>query len=75
MLKALELDSKDSCFNRAKDNEWLFVLLGRDIAAPATIRFWITERIRLGKNSREDSQIQEAIRCANAMEGVEPLRS
>lgn len=68
MLKALELQNPDSCLNRARDDEWLFVLLGRDIAAPATIRFWVSERIRLGKNVSTDLQIQEAINCAEAME-------
>jgi hypothetical protein len=45
----------------------LFVLMDRDVAAPQTIRFWIHERIRLGKNSPHDNQICEAERCAHAM--------
>lgn len=46
--------------SRAKDDEWTFVLLGRDVAAPAAVRAWIDERIRLGKNDVNDSQIIEA---------------
>jgi len=46
--------------NRARDDEWTFVLLGRDLAAPAAVRAWIEERIRLGKNERDDEQILEA---------------
>ena len=46
----------------------LFVLLGRDKAAPFAIRAWVEERIRLGKNERTDAQITEALACAATME-------
>lgn len=67
MRKIPELFNPFSCLSKAEDHEMLFVLLGRDVAAPATIRFWIEERIRLGKNKPSDSQIVEARRCANTM--------
>jgi hypothetical protein len=76
MQKYRELSDLNSCLNRAKADEWVFVLLGRDVAAPHTIRAWAAERIRLGKNSVEDAQIQEALYCAGAMEilqAVQPL--
>lgn len=60
MRKRDELTSPNSCMSRAKDDEWTFVLLGRDKAATAAVRAWIEERIRLGKNTREDPQIIEA---------------
>lgn len=59
----------EGCMAKAKDDEMTFVLLGRDVAAPATIRFWVNERIRLGKNVAEDPQIVEALECAKIMEG------
>lgn len=68
MRKFLELKHAGSCLNRAKDEEWLFILLARDAVAPATIRFWAAERIRLGKNSSDDEQIVEALHCASNME-------
>ena len=68
MLKSDEIANDDSCFNRAKDDERVFVLLARDSAAPATIRFWANERIRIGKNQFHDRQIQEAFECARLME-------
>jgi hypothetical protein len=46
----------------------VFVLLGRDAAAPAAIRAWAAERIRLGKNAPTDEQIVEALRCADTMQ-------
>jgi hypothetical protein len=46
----------------------LFVLLGRDVAAPFAIRAWVDERLRLGKNMRGDAQIAEALACAETME-------
>jgi hypothetical protein len=68
MRKKDELGSKDSCMSRAHSEEMTFVLLGRDVAAPAAIRAWVAERIRLGKNIATDAQIVEALACATTME-------
>ncbi len=57
-----------SCFNRARPSEMVFVLLGRDPAAPIAIRAWIKSRIRFGKNQPGDAQLVEAEQCASAME-------
>lgn len=46
----------------------MFVLLGRDKATPATIRFWVNERIRLGKNTDIDDQIKQALLYAQLIE-------
>lgn len=63
-----ELADPTSCLNRAKKDEMVFVLLGRDAAAPTVIRLWAAERIRLRKNQPGDEQIQEALACAEIME-------
>lgn len=68
MMKRHELSETGSCFNKAHDDEILFVLLARDVAAPATIRAWCAERVRLGKNAWDDPQVKEALRCAESME-------
>lgn len=68
MQKHLEVSDPESCFNRAKDTEIIFVLLSRDAAAPAAIRAWVRERTRSGKNQLLDPQIQEALQCAKRME-------
>ena len=68
MIKREELSNPNSCLSRARDDEMTFVLLGRDVAAPAAIRAWINERIRLGKNEDGDDQIVEAETCAASME-------
>lgn len=68
MLKSDELQNPTSCLNKALPNERLFILLARDPAAPITIRAWITERLRLGKNKEDDAQVQEALECASCME-------
>ena len=51
----------------AHPEEMVFVLLGRDAAAPEAIRFWAAERVRLGKNIDTDPQITEALECARVM--------
>ncbi len=68
MLKSREISDPSSCFNKAGDGELLFVLLGRDKAAPAAIRMWIRERLRRGLNQSSDPQITEARNCALQME-------
>jgi hypothetical protein len=68
MIKREELSDPYSCLNRAHEDEMLFVLLGRDVAAPVAIRAWIAERIRIGKNKEDDFQILEAQLAATVME-------
>jgi hypothetical protein len=68
MRKAEELKNPNSCMNRAFLTEMTFILLARDIAAPATIREWCRLRCLHGKNTAKDEQIQEALACADAME-------
>lgn len=60
MRKRDELSNPKSCLNKARDDEWLFVLLGRDLAAITAVRAWIRKRIKLGKNTKHDPQIMEA---------------
>jgi len=67
MLKSKELSDPNSCLNRAKDDEPIFVLLGRDLAAFSTIQQWVTSRIVLNKNKIDDPQIQEALALAAEM--------
>jgi hypothetical protein len=68
LLKREELSNIDSCLNRARQDERIFVLLERDIAAPGTVRDWCIRRIRAGKNHPEDAQIMEAWAWANQAE-------
>ncbi|MFL6310622.1 MAG: hypothetical protein ACJ71W_00825 [Terriglobales bacterium] len=67
MLKRDELSDPNSCFNRAADDELVFVLLERDVASPHAIREWGLERVLLGKNHPDDAQIVEALQCAEKM--------
>lgn len=58
------------CYAAALPDEPLFHLLGRDPAFPATVRFWMGERARLGKNVDNDDldKIGEAALVAQAAE-------
>jgi hypothetical protein len=62
------LATQNDCYNRALDNEEMFVLLARDLAAPAAIRKWVHERVYLGLNKRDDALIREALDVAKRME-------
>jgi hypothetical protein len=68
MRKEDELSKKHTCMQHAHSKEMVFVLLSRDAAAPAAIRAWVAERLRLGKNTKTDKQIVEALACAQTME-------
>lgn len=68
MRKKDELAKKHTCMQHAHPEEMVFVLIGRDAAAPAAIRAWVSERLRLGKNVDTDQQIVEALECADTME-------
>lgn len=68
MRKMEEIRTADSCINKAEPNEMMFVLLARDAAAPATIRFWCEERVRLGLNLPTSDKIREAELTARIME-------
>lgn len=72
MRKWQEVGDPQSCLNRANASEMVFTLLGRDKASPNTIRFWVSERLRLDKNKLDDAQIQEALQCAETMEKENP---
>lgn len=60
MKKRDELLDPSSCLSKAGGEEWIFVLLQRDPAAPTAIRAWIAERIKLGLNTPTDAKIREA---------------
>ena len=68
MRKRDELTNPASCMSRAQPDEMTFVLLGRDPAAPASIRAWVERRIRLGTNAPDDDQVRDALECARTME-------
>lgn len=68
MRKQFELNDSESCLNRAKDNEMVFVLRGHDVAAPYTIRAWVQMRVTMRKNKADDPEIIEALEAANIME-------
>lgn len=68
MRKKDELSKERTCMRSAHPEEMVFVLLGRDAAAPVAIRAWVDERLRLEKNARTDDQIIEALACAETME-------
>src|SRR5258708_35715310 len=68
MRKIDEARDPNSCLNKAGPHEMLFILLGRDPAAPVAIRSWIAERIRLHLNVPSDKQIMSALESALIME-------
>jgi hypothetical protein len=68
MKKSDEILQTNSCFNKAHDDELMFVLLGRDKAAPYAIRSWCNERVRLGLNFENDAQIIKAFELAKRIE-------
>ena len=52
------------CYSNAHTDEPMFVLLGRDPAAPALVDAWADER---AANGEDASKVAEARSCAEAM--------
>lgn len=68
MLKIQERSIPTSCWNKAKDDEVVFVLKSTDKAMSTTIRFWIDKRVELGLNESGDDKIQEALITAQLVD-------
>lgn len=68
MTKQENIYRQDSCWNKARDNEPIFILLGRDPVSSGVIRAWIHQRIAGKKNRAIDPQIMNAMECAAEME-------
>jgi hypothetical protein len=68
MKKVHEIAHPGSCWNRAGFEEYVFVILERDVTAPGTIRDWVLRRIKAGKNQASDPQIIEALAWADVVE-------
>lgn len=70
MLKREEKANPESCWNKAADNELVFVIRAHDITAPDVVRYWVSRRIDCGKNKFCDLEIQEAIAWAESVEAL-----
>jgi hypothetical protein len=57
---------KYDCYKNAHADEPMFVLLGRDPAAPLCVLAWISIRLACGLN--DEGQLREAHDCALAMQ-------
>lgn len=68
MIKVNELESPNSCLNKANDAEMIFVLRAHDYYAGDTIRYWVSLRVANGKNTPDDPEIIEALACADTMD-------
>lgn len=59
------------CYANAEPDEPMFVLLGRDPVASATVLFWRAMKMRMrmdGKSKTSDAKLAEALACSKAME-------
>lgn len=61
MTRSENMADKNSCLNRAREDEQIFVLLGRDKSAPAAVLAWCKHRIESGKSLPESKEIVEAL--------------
>lgn len=66
MTKAELLADPESCWNKAEDDEPVFVVLGRDPAAGDTVRYWATLSSHAGYHRQE--KIHDAIEDAEALD-------
>lgn len=74
MLKHDELADPNSCLNKANDEDFIFVLIQKDIAMADTIRFWCSKRIVMGKNKHDDPKIKEAMALADKLDEIHKVQ-
>ena len=55
---------KFDCYENAKPDEPMFILLARDAGAPALVEKWAQERLLQGESPEK---LAEALQCANDM--------
>lgn len=64
--KGVEATNPESCFNKAADDEPVFVLRAKDERAPETVRTWAHNSKTFG--THEPEKIEDAFRLADEME-------
>ena len=69
MLKRDELANPNSCLNKARNDEYLFVLLGRDKSAVVAVAAWINHRIQVIRR-RTKFELDKAEARAHILEGL-----
>ena len=66
MLKIDEANMPDSCWNKTKDDEYVFILRERDPQFAAIVMEWARQRVEHGQNKEHDAKIVEARKIAYA---------
>lgn len=70
MTKRENIDNPNSCWNKARDDEQVFILLERDEAMAATLRSWADNRIRLEIDKSTSPKITAARRLADMLDRI-----
>lgn len=63
--KAEERSNSESPWNKAKDDEPLFILRGQDETASYTIASWIVSNVLTAPEEKLREALEAAIRCRN----------
>jgi hypothetical protein len=66
--KRENIDDPNSCWNKARDDEQVFILLGRDEQMAGTIRDWADRRIAAGVDTDSSPKILSARRLADDLD-------
>jgi hypothetical protein len=75
MTKIENIRDPNSCWNKARASQHIFVLHDEDPCMADTIRVWASMRIVNGINKLEDDKIQSALREADEIDrqnGITP---
>lgn len=68
MTKSQNITDPQSCWNKAREDQEIFILIEHDEAYPNTVRRWANERIDLGLNNWGDAKIRSALASADLVE-------
>ena len=68
MTRSENLSDPNSCFNKANNDEPIFVLRAKDLTSIQVIAYWIHLRIQSKMNTRLDTKMQNARELMAEME-------
>lgn len=71
MTKQENIDNPNSCWNKARSDELVFILREKDKTMGKTIRFWAAERVKDGLNKSTDAKIVQALELAYMLDGFD----
>lgn len=71
MTKKEAIEDPNSCWNKAHDNDIVFILIQKDPQAPKTIQLWAAMRVLFGNDDLNAPKITSALDIADKIDAIQ----